>query len=394
MDALNRIAVSTADSTQLRLYTSAGMLSNASFATVKAGSPMVRGPGGAWGTDLYAIAPNGDLIRIATSGTTSVAGHRFVMSSGAKFPALAFGPDGALYASDFEADSIYRFGQPVVPGTQTTIYARVTDPVRLSFAPDGTLFAGRDNIGSGGGTSDAVKIHRVGPGGSPVQEYGNTPISDPDGVFYDSTGQFTGTPGAVIVGGEQLTSEVGKLVKILPNGTVTTFYGPTDFGFNPNVFVHDEIGGRLLISDSVGGRIWSMTNSPPVVLFSLSMAFPLAVDSLGRIIAGANDSALRLYSASGALLNGSYAQAQANTIIARGPGGFWGTDVYFIGTNWNLMRLMAAFSSWNTHDLECVPRRNRCKDFPTKFLGKTYRIATLTLDVTCDESDDPPYFHA
>ena len=172
-----------------------------------------------------------------------------------------------------------------------------------------------------------------------MQEYGNTAITDPDGVFYDTTGQFSGTPGAVIVGGEQLTSEVGKLVKILPNGTVTTIYGPTDFGFNPNVFVHDEIGGRLLISDSVGGRIWTMTNSTPVVLVSLSMAFPLAVDSLGRIIAGANDSTLRLYSASGALLNGSYAQAQANTIIARGPGGFWGTDVYFIGTNWNLMRL-------------------------------------------------------
>ncbi|MCX6875228.1 MAG: hypothetical protein NTW21_15690 [Verrucomicrobia bacterium] len=339
VDALNRIAVDTTDSTQLRLYTSAGTLSNASFATVKAGSPIVRGPGGAWGTDLYAVAPNGDLIRIATDGTTTVVGHRFVMNSGANFPALAFGPEGALYVSDFQADSIYRFAPPVVPGTQTTIYARVTDPVRLSFAPDGTLFVGRDNYGSGGGNSDAVKIHRVGPGGSPVEEYGNTAITDPDAVYYDTTGQFSGTPGAVIVGGEQLNSEVGKLVKILPNGTITTIYGPTDFGFNPNVFVHDEIGGRLLISDSVGGRIWTMTNSTPAVLITLPLAFPLAVDSLGRIIVGANDSVLRLYSASGALVNGSYAQAQANTIIARSPGGFWGTDVYFVGTNWNLMRL-------------------------------------------------------
>ncbi len=77
-------------------------------------------------------------------------------------------------------DRIYRFAQPVVPGAQTTLYARVTDPVRLSFGPDGTLFVGRDNIGSGGGNSDAVKIHRAGPGGSPVEEYGNAAITDPD----------------------------------------------------------------------------------------------------------------------------------------------------------------------------------------------------------------------
>ena len=338
VDVLNRIAMSTSG-TQLQLYTSAGTISNANFATVKAYSPILRGPGGAWGTDLYAVAPNGDLIRIGANGATTVTGHRFVMNSGANFPALAFGPDGALYASDFEADRIYRFGQPVVPGAQTTIHARVTDPDQLSFAPDGALFVGRDNIGSGGGNSDAVKIHRVGPGGSPVEEYGNTAITDPDGVFYDTTGQFSGTPGAVIVGGEQLNSAVGKLVKILPNGAITTIYGPTAFDFNPNVFVHDEIGGRLLFSDSVGGRIWTMTNSAPAVLFSLPLAFPLVVDSLGRIIAGANDSALRLYSANGTLLNDRFALARANTIMARGPGGFWGTEVYFIGTNWNLMRL-------------------------------------------------------
>ena len=59
----------------------------------------------------------------------------------------------------------------------------------------------------------------------------------------------------------------------------------------------------------------------------------------GPHIAGANDSALRLYSANGTLLNDRFALARANTIMARGPGGFWGTEVYFIGTNWNLMRL-------------------------------------------------------
>ncbi len=82
-----------------------------------------------------------------------------------------------------------------------------------------------------------------------------------------------------------------------------------------------------------------MTNTTPVPLINLPMAFPLAVDSLGRILAGANDTALRLYSGEGALLNAALAQAQTNSILVRGPGGFWGQDVYFIGTNWNLMRV-------------------------------------------------------
>ncbi len=107
-----------------------------------------------------------------------------------------------------------------MPNATTTIYARVTDPVRLSFAPDGTLFVGRDNSGSGGENDDAVKIHRIGPGGAPVEEYGNTTISDPDAVFYDATGQFSGTPGAVLVAGTQATSLLGKISKIMPDGAI------------------------------------------------------------------------------------------------------------------------------------------------------------------------------
>jgi sugar lactone lactonase YvrE len=126
---------------------------------------------------------------------------------------------------------------------------------------------------------------------------------------------------------------------ITPGGAIVTNFGPTAFNFNPNLFVLDEAGGRLLLSDDVGGKVWAMTNSTPVPLFNLTQAFPLAVDALGRILAGANDPRLRLYSATGELLNSTFVAAQTNTILARAPGGFWGSDVYFIGTNWNLMRV-------------------------------------------------------
>lgn len=338
VDALGRIAVSTSSGSQLLLYTSDGALTNANFAAVKAGSPVVRGPGGEWGTDLYAVAPNGNLIRIGLDGTTTVVGGRFLMASGAVFYGIAFGPDGALYASDFEADRIYRFGQPEVPGAQTTVYARVTDPVRLTFAPDGTMFVGRDNYGSGGDYDDAVKIHRVGPGGSPVEEYGAAAITDPDGVIYDANGSASGIPGAVIVGGHELNSLAGKIVAIRPDQSLTTLYA-TAATFNPNVFAYD-LNGRLLFSDNEGGKVWTMTNGAPTVLFNLAGALHLAVDELNRLVVGRENFApLHLYTSGGVLLTNAFATVAPNSPLARGPGGFWGTGIFCVNTNGDLLSL-------------------------------------------------------
>ena len=113
---------------------------------------------------------------------------------------------------------------PVVVCATTTLYANVTDPFKLAFAPDGTLYVGRDNVGSGGTHGDAVKIHRVAPGGSPVTEYGNVAIADPDAVGFDALGIVSGTPGAVLVG--SATSGLGATIsKINTNGVVTTLFG-------------------------------------------------------------------------------------------------------------------------------------------------------------------------
>ena len=78
--------------------------------------------------------------------------------------------------------------QPSVTNFTASVYALVKDPMSLAFAADGTLYVGRDNSGSGGGSSDAVKIHRVAPGGSPVTEFGNVAVADPDVVAVDLAG--------------------------------------------------------------------------------------------------------------------------------------------------------------------------------------------------------------
>lgn len=345
-DALGRLAVSSSADGNLRLYDSDGTLVSGNFATLKTASPLARGPGGLWGADLYAVAANGDLVRVDLQGNST----NRVGSGFGNMQDLQFGPDGALYASDFNGDRIYRFAPPTVPNATTTIYARVTDPARLAFAPDGTLFVGRDNTGSGGGYTDAVKIHRIGPGGSPVEEYGNAAITDPDAVAYDADGSASGIPGAVIVAGRQLTGLPGKIVAIRPDQTIATLYGPTAFTFNPNVFTYD-LSGRLLFSDDEGGKVWTMTNGVPTLLFNAVGALHLAEDAQERLVLGLVDTTtLRLYSTAGTLLTNNFATAMINSPLARGPGGFWGAGIFCVNTNGDLLslELNGAATKWGT----------------------------------------------
>ena len=253
VDALGRLAVNAYYATSLPIYTLDGALVNANFATVRAGTPIARAPGGVWGTNLLVVGTSGQLLRLNADGTTVPLGSGFSSIS-----SLRFGPDGALYASEFDTDRIYRLAQPAVPGAQTTVHARVTDPVRLSFAPDGTLFVGRDNFGSGGDYDDAVKIFRVGPGGVPAAEYGNAAISDPDGVAYDANGSASGIPGAGPGGGLTLGNNAsaggghggrgGRADRV-------RVYGPANDATNAPAFPGSGSGGGHLNGNAHGGGL-------------------------------------------------------------------------------------------------------------------------------------------
>ncbi|MBI4323642.1 MAG: immunoglobulin domain-containing protein, partial [Chloroflexi bacterium] len=332
VDALGRIVLSFSGEERLRLYSATGILLSNNFVTARSGSPLARGPGGMWGTGIYYLDPNGKLISVDTNGIKTSAGSGF---EDFDIEDLEFGPDGALYASDFDNDRIFRFAQPAVPNATTTIYARVTDPQSLSFAPDGTLFVGRDKSGSGGGSLDAVKIHRIAPGGSPVTEFGNVAIADPDAVAYDVFGEISGTAGGVIVGGA--TGSGGRLSIISPDGTVTTLFGPSSSMVNPGDFVFDS-AGRLLF---VGGdaKVWVMTNATPGVLISgLTEPSSIAVDSLGRILVSqVNETRVQLYSATGASIINTFVRTEAGAPLALGPGGFWGMGVFCVNTNGDLL---------------------------------------------------------
>ncbi len=229
--------------------------------------------------------------------------------------------------------------QPSVPGATTSIYATVTDPFGISFGADGALYLGRDNSGSGGGNPDAVKIHRVGPGGSPVTEFGNAAIPDPDVVVVDRSGLVSGLAGAVLVGG-QTSPGVGQVSRIAPDGTVSVLFGPASEYWNPSGLAFDSLG-RLLFADAAGGRVYRSDGSTPVLLFNLADAYSIAADAGDRIVVSPANTPgrLMLYTASGTLSNASFANVRLATPMALGPGGFWTTDLYAITESGGLIRI-------------------------------------------------------
>src|SRR5262249_2501508 len=136
-------------------------------------------------------------------------------------------------------------GLPSLPGFTVSVYAFVTDPVRLSFDPSGVLYVGRDNSGSGGTNTDSRKIHRVGPGGSPVGEYGATALPDPDAVQFDASGAISGVPGSVLVGGEDPANSRSIISAIRPDQSIVTLFASphsTATFRNPQDFVIDRTG--------------------------------------------------------------------------------------------------------------------------------------------------------
>jgi len=191
---------------------------------------------------------------------------------------------------------------------------------QLSFDSSGALFAGVD---SAGGPTAAIKIVRIGWGGSPVAGYGANPLDDPDAVVVDRTGVFSGTAGSVLVGGQGSTG----ISVILPNETITQLISSAG---NPEVFALDS-NNRLLILQPTG-QVQVSTGSTPTSLINLpTTSFGMEVDSADNIYVRSDDGIIRKYSSDGTLLNGSLATGMDTTYSACGlamdPSG---TDLYTI----------------------------------------------------------------
>jgi hypothetical protein len=110
LDTHDRIYTTGSDGT-IRIHDASGVLVNGAFTTGLGAFPLIEfARGGTFGTDLYALnITAGTLLRIDSTGLATVIGSGFA-STGAD---LAFGPDGAMYVSEFAEGNIFRISAAV-----------------------------------------------------------------------------------------------------------------------------------------------------------------------------------------------------------------------------------------------------------------------------------------
>ena len=94
-----------------------------------------------------------------------------------------------------------------MPGFDVTKYAEMQAPGAFAFSPDGVLYVVP--------IQSFTKIYRIGPGGSPVEQYGDTALGDSffRGIAFDASGAIGGVAGSVLVG------DGSDLLAVLPDQT-------------------------------------------------------------------------------------------------------------------------------------------------------------------------------
>lgn len=199
-------------------------------------------------------------------------------------------------------------------GLHASVYANVAEPMKLSFAPDGALYVGRQ------GGND--RIHRVAPGGAPVAEFG-PPQSDPDAVLFDASGRISGHRDSVLVGGGGILAAIFR-----DQASAVIFSGSfdvDDMKFDRN--------GRLVFSDDAP-RVLVSDGSPPAVLFSTpSRPGSIAIDDDNRIFVALADGTIRVYNPDGTVADDAFATGMAglDAYLAFRPGeGGFGKALYVL----------------------------------------------------------------
>jgi sugar lactone lactonase YvrE len=239
--------------------------------------------------------------------------------------AVFFAAAGHAWAAPQDLDAQTATPQPplptVSPDYRISVYANVPEPMKLSFAPDGSLYVGRQ---------PGLRIHRVTPGGRSVTEFG-PPMADPDAVLADPAGRIGGRRNSVLVGGG------GILAAIFPNQMASVIFNT---GFADVDDMKFDRRGRLVFSDDLP-RVLSSAGGPPTVLFSTpTRPGSIAIDDRNRIFVALADGAIRIYNPDGSLADSAFATGLAGLdtylAFADNPKRDWGPLRHGRGSDDNL----------------------------------------------------------
>lgn len=194
-------------------------------------------------------------------------------------------------------------------GLHVSIYANVPEPMKLSFAPDGALYVGRQ-------AANDNRIHKVEPCGGSVSEFG-PPQVDPDAVLFDASGRISGVPNSVLVGGG------GILAAIFRDQTSAVIFNS---GFADVDDMKFDQRGRLVFSDDFPRVLVSNGGSPTVLFSTPNRPNSIAIADDNRIFLSIADGTIRIYNADGTVADNAFATGLTgfDTYLAFGPadGGF------------------------------------------------------------------------
>ncbi|MCA9254101.1 MAG: PEP-CTERM sorting domain-containing protein [Phycisphaerales bacterium] len=223
-------------------------------------------------------------------------------------------------------------------GVSASVYVdNIDGPIGIDFAPDGTLYVGRDLAFSGGTSGSPAKIRKVPAGGGSFVEFGDL-IDDPDEVFVDVTGQYSGTPGSVLVAGKTEVNGPGFIRAVAPDGTTTLIAQTADMDIGINGL--GALSDNTLVAGATEGPYYTLntgTNSLDPFFNMGNSTGGVAIDSQDRIytmvgILGSSPGDIRRYDPNSGTFDVFYSGftvTPAASALVFGPGdAFWGSDLY------------------------------------------------------------------
>lgn len=235
---------------------------------------------------------------------------------------------GAVTPWDIHFEPPRLYDGPVdMPGFLAADWATADQPMTLSFGANGELFVGKQGVPN---TGQLDVITRVPPGGGTGTGYG-TAILDPDTVYYDAVGLFSGVPGAVVVGGICAGAQ-GCYDAIRPDQTTVRLFGPSSSFFNPfDIVLHPD--GRLLATDHDLDEVQELGSTGPSTLYAAGRgAAYIDVRTNGDILTTDLLGNVRVHDAAGTLIDPAFVTGLGTAPpIAVGPAtGSWNGDLYAV----------------------------------------------------------------